>query len=337
MEKPQYTCELSVDGMHCAACELVIEKRLQSHKDVKKVNADLAAHKVTVTLDSQEKIDTLAKEFNELLKNDGYTVSSKEVEQDINISEYIKAGVITAVVVIVFLLLQRAGLVTLITTSAPSLPVVFGIGVIASVSSCMAVVGGLVLTLSTQYAKTQKVAAISAFHIARIVGFFLLGGLMGLIGSAFTLSPIQTLIIDIVLFIVMFTVGLNMLDLFTVPQLQMPKSIGKIVLSLEGKQGWIMPILLGILTFFLPCGFTQSMQVYALQSGNVVYGALIMLVFALGTFPALALLSFASVKFSKTLQSGLFFKTAGMIILCFAVFNLLSALAALGVIPPLGI
>jgi sulfite exporter TauE/SafE len=62
-----------------------------------------------------------------------------------------------------------------------------------------------------------------------------------------------------------------------------------------------------------------------------------MLVFSLGTLPVLALISFASVKLSKNLQSGLFFKTAGFIIIFCAIFNLLAALVAVGLINPLGI
>jgi sulfite exporter TauE/SafE len=44
---------------------------------------------------------------------------------------------------------------------------------------------------------------------------------------------------------------------------------------------------LGASTFFLPCGFTQAMQLYAMSSGNVFSGALIMGVFAVGTTPGL--------------------------------------------------
>ena len=105
----------------------------------------------------------------------------------------------------------------------------------------------------------------------------------------------------------------------------------------EGRFNSLTPILLGMSTFFLPCGFTQSMQVYALTTGDVLSGAMTMLVFSLGTLPVLALISFASVKLSKNLQSGLFFKTAGFIIIFFAIFNLLAALVAVGLINPLGI
>jgi len=43
----------------------------------------------------------------------------------------------------------------------------------------------------------------------------------------------------------------------------------------------------GALTFLLPCGFTQSMQLLALQSGSMWQGMLIMTAFALGTLPVL--------------------------------------------------
>ena len=43
----------------------------------------------------------------------------------------------------------------------------------------------------------------------------------------------------------------------------------------------------GALTFLLPCGFTQSMMLFAIESGNPWRGALVMGAFALGTFPVL--------------------------------------------------
>ncbi|HCB52054.1 TPA: hypothetical protein DEP21_05855 [Patescibacteria group bacterium] len=43
----------------------------------------------------------------------------------------------------------------------------------------------------------------------------------------------------------------------------------------------------GVLTFFLPCGFTLAMQILAISSGNFWMGGLIMGFFALGTLPGL--------------------------------------------------
>ena len=95
------------------------------------------------------------------------------------------------------------------------------------------------------------------------------------------------------------------------------------------------PIIIGFGTFFLPCGFTQSMQVVALSSGSFVSGFLIMFSFALGTLPMLLLLSFGSASFAHSKYAPLFFKSAGVIVVGLGLFALLAGLAGLGIISPL--
>ena len=96
-----------------------------------------------------------------------------------------------------------------------------------------------------------------------------------------------------------------------------------------------MPIAIGAATFFLPCGFTQSMQLYTLTTGSFWTGSLTMLAFALGTLPVLAIISFSSLSIRKNTSSGIFFKTAGLIVIFFGLFNLINALASTGIIPPI--
>jgi sulfite exporter TauE/SafE len=95
------------------------------------------------------------------------------------------------------------------------------------------------------------------------------------------------------------------------------------------------PLLVGIATFFLPCGFTQSMQIHALTTGSFWTGGLTMFVFALGTLPVLALLSFSSLSIHNKASSGIFFKTAGLVVIFFALFNILNGLVAAGFINPI--
>ena len=57
------------------------------------------------------------------------------------------------------------------------------------------------------------------------------------------------------------------------------------------------------------------MQIAALSSGSYITGGLIMLSFALGTFPVLALLSFGAEGFSKSTYAPLFFTSAGVVVL----------------------
>lgn len=59
-----------------------------------------------------------------------------------------------------------------------------------------------------------------------------------------------------------------------------------------------------------------------------------MFVYALGTLPVLALLSFSSLGIHKKAQSGIFFKTAGLIVMFFALFNLINTLVGAGIITP---
>lgn len=77
------------------------------------------------------------------------------------------------------------------------------------------------------------------------------------------------------------------------------------------------------------------MQLYALSSGSFVTGSLTMLVFALGTLPVLALLSFASLSLHSRRASGIFFKTAGLVVIAFALFNLMNGLVVAGIIQPI--
>jgi sulfite exporter TauE/SafE len=60
-----------------------------------------------------------------------------------------------------------------------------------------------------------------------------------------------------------------------------------------------------------------------------------MLAFALGTLPVLALISFSSLSIKDSKYAGVFFKTAGLIVILFALFNLTNSLVVIGLIPPI--
>jgi len=335
-------CEFYIDGMSCSSCEITIENTLSKHKDISDVKATLDYKKVSFKLNNNSgNIEKLKEELNKLLKETGYTLNqNKIIKEKTNFKQLFLAFIISLLFVSAFYILQKLGIVNVLNADTITLPFIFLIGIVASLSTCMAVVGGLVLSLSSSYAKSNeknKTKPLIKFHLSRIISFFILGGLIGLLGTAFTLTTTATLLINIILFVVMLILGINLLDIFDFTkrlQIRMPKVLTKKTLFKE-ESNFITPIMLGITTFFLPCGFTQSMQFYALTTGSFITGALTMFVFSLGTLPVLSLISLASIKLSKGLQSKLFFKTAGFIILFFAIFNLLGALVAAGILKPL--
>jgi sulfite exporter TauE/SafE len=77
------------------------------------------------------------------------------------------------------------------------------------------------------------------------------------------------------------------------------------------------------------------MQLYTLTTGNFLEGGLTMFAFALGTLPVLALLSFSSVSIKNSSKAGVFFKSAGLVVILFALFNLINSLVVIGVLPPI--
>lgn len=336
MEIKKYT--LHAHGMHCKACSLLIESELSEISFVKKVHADTNTHVVNIEAETDMSPDALAIELTPFISKNGYTLSVEKQKHTAKWGDFAYAAPISTVLIIAFVLLQKLGLVNLITAEKVSYPVAFGIGLIASVSSCLAVVGGLLLSVSANYAKQgQKTKPQILFHVGRLISFFVFGGVIGLIGSAFTLSVAASFILSLLVGAVMLVLGLNLLEVFPWAkrlQFHMPKKFALGTHAMKNVEFSLAPFLVGVSTFFLPCGFTQSMQIYSLSTGSFVTGALTMTFFALGTLPVLSLISFTSVKFGKGKFSSIFFKSAGILVIAFGALTILNGLVAKGFISP---
>lgn len=340
MNKQTQKYTFHVHGMHCNACVIMIESELQELPNVTHVKASLNSHSVEIEGDFGGKTqEQIAGELTIPLKPHGYTVSVEKQQHDAKWGDFKIALPIALVFAVLFVALQKMGIVNLVSAGNVTYGSVFVIGIIASLSTCMAVVGGLVLSMSATFAKEgDRVRPQLMFHAGRIVSFFVLGGVIGAIGAAFTLNTSATFILSLIIGIVMLILGINLLDTFHwAKKLQpsMPKFIAKHAHGVSKFNHTLTPLLIGVATFFLPCGFTQSMQLYTLSTGSFLKGGLTMLAFALGTFPVLALISFSSFSIQKSSKAGIFFKTAGLIVIMFAIFNLINSLVVIGLLPPL--
>ena len=201
MELKKYTFHVS--GMHCNACILMTESELEDVPYITKAKSSLVNHSVEITGDFGDKIpEQIASELSEVLTKHGYALSKEKQQRVNNWSDFKIAIPIALAFIILFLFLQKIGLVNLVNASKVSYGTAFVIGIIASLSTCMAVVGGLVLSMSATFAKegdpstTKQSSGYGAgkikphlmFHVGRIASFFILGGVIGSIGSAFILS-----------------------------------------------------------------------------------------------------------------------------------------------------
>jgi len=337
-ESKKYT--FHVAGMHCNACILLTESELSEHPNITSAKSSLKTHSVEVCGDFGEMpLQSIAEELSSLLKKHGYRLSVEKQHGEKRWADFKVAVPVALVFIILFILLQKTGLVSLVDASDISYGTTFLIGIIASLSTCMAVVGGLLLSMSATFAKEgDTVRPQLLFHSGRLLSFFILGGVIGAIGSNFSLNTSATFVLSLLIGIAMLILGVNLLDVFPwVKRFQpsMPAFLSKKAMGISKFNHTLTPFLVGIATFFLPCGFTQSMQLYTLSTGSFMAGGFTMLSFALGTLPVLSLISFSSFNIQKSPKAGIFFKSAGLIVILFSIINIANSLVIIGLIPPL--
>lgn len=312
---------------------MIIQDTLSEVENINGVTVSLQQQTVElICTDSTISNEELHNLLTPLVTPLGYSLYTEAPVKNINWWEYLLALIMAALLVYGFIALQQLGLLDLLTAEKRTFGTSFAIGLIASVSSCLAVVGGVVLALGTVYSDNKSFRPHSFFHIGRLVGFFVLWWVLWLIGSAFQLSQTVSTLLNVLIALVLFVLWLNLLWVIR----------GNVALgwglfkrfSWQGNALW-WPLLVGMGTFFLPCGFTQSMQIYTLSTWSFWAGWLTMLSFALGTLPILLLLSITWKSVQKSQSSGLFFKTIGIILIVLALFNLTNSLVAFGIISPL--
>ena len=330
-----------VRGTTCKSCEVVIERELKRQDGV--VSAVVSHNKHTLELETEGDREFTSVQLTELLAPHGYTVGNKEKEKyrEKPKMNWKRFGGITVLIFATYVILDRIGILRISPSSAEpaSLISVFIIGLIASVSSCTAVVGGLVTAVASAVAKDQETFSKFErfrphllFNIGRIGGFLFFGMLIGLLGSVIQLNTTFNGFFILFISLLMIVIGINLLDLFPTPVIGMPKWLAHKVHDLAESRNPKAPLVLGAMTFFLPCGFTQSMQLYALTIGNPWQAGLILGIFALGTTPVLlgigGITSIASGKILKRMTL-----IAGLLVFVLGINNARNGLTLIGFNP----
>lgn len=324
-----------IKGMHCRSCEILIEDELLKIDGVKSCRV---SHKNGLAeIHYQNHLDNQAVE--KAVQNVGYAIGFDDkkdwISKDSN--DWVNIFISGVILFILFYIANDLGIFNIgakTSGSYSSLPVVFLIGITAGLSTCMALVGGLVLGASARFAEKhpeatniQKFKPHLFFNLGRIISFFVLGGLIGGLGAFFQLSTTTLGFMTMLVGGVMLLLGLQLTGLF--PRLKsinftLPKSISRlfgIKEHHEKEYSHKNSMIMGALTFFLPCGFTQAMQLFAISSGSPITGALTMGTFALGTAPGLlgigGLTSVIKGAFAKS-----FFRFVGLVVVLLAIFNI---------------
>lgn len=332
--------------MHCVSCEKLLDDEFRNISGVKDVKVDRKQNVAEIFYEDKEP-DFF--EIKKIAKKYGYEASEDESEghpvskgtPGVQALDWIKAILIVAGLFLLFEMFQKTGIVGRLDSNSAgmNLGIAFLVGAVASVSSCLAIVGSVIIAFGEKYKSDSKsffegsVKPNLFFHIGRLVTFFILGGLLGLIGGEINISGNAVSVFSITIALVMAWLGLNILGFLpSISELgiRLPKKMTGNWSRLKQSNHKMAPFVLGGLSFFLPCGFTQSMQIFALTSGSFWTGGLILFIFALGTMPALLVLGVTTSWF-KNRKMVVFQKVAGILIVLFSIYTLQSGLALSGV------
>lgn len=172
---------------------------------------------------------------------------------------------------------------------------------------------------------------VGMFLVAKLVSHTILGFLLGILGSTISLSLGVRLAFQIFTAIFMFATAMNLFDvhpIFRFVVIQPPKFIQRMVRNSSKSKALFAPAFLGFMTIFVPCGVTQAMEVLAINSGNPIYGAMIMFAFVLGTSPLFALIGVATAKLSEGWHEK-FTKFAAAVLILMAVYSVNGVLIVL--------
>jgi sulfite exporter TauE/SafE/copper chaperone CopZ len=338
-----------VKGMHCASCEILIEKKLLELERIKSVEASVNKGEALIEYEGEK---PSPERLSEIFKREGYIFSDppaneadqpKEAINDFKLKElYITFG-IGLLIIIGFVVLNKLGLSGLINVgSKSSLPMFFVFGLIAGLSSCAALIGGIILSMSKQWGELyldtdstwKKIQPHLIFNAGRLISYGILGAVLGMTGSKLNFFLHFGPILVIAVSVMMIFMALQMLrfKVFRKFQFTIPKFITRFIANESNFKGRYMPFLMGAFTFFLPCGFTITAQGLALISGSAIQGSLIMFLFALGTLPMFLTIGLSSIKFSQMAHlSDRFLRVVGVLVLFFALYNINFQLNVLGI------
>jgi sulfite exporter TauE/SafE len=247
-----------------------------------------------------------------------------------------------AVVAAVYLIIRYTVGFTFLPTVTQSMGygLIFVVGLLTSLH-CIAMCGGLALSqgikrsgpdseVPTDAAHSTPAIAAPAglkerlmpsllYNGGRVVSYTIIGGMVGALGSLFSLSTTLKGVMPVIAGVFMLFLGVRMLGIFpwlSRLKVRFPGLGGTRLRSAAAGRG---PFVVGLLNGLMPCGPLQTMQVYALGTGSFLAGALSMFLFSLGTVPLLlgfgAISAFLSAKFNRRMlkASGVLVMALGLV------------------------
>ncbi len=315
------TLYVKIKGIQCDSCRNKLIKALSKIGNVTSVKID--GNIATLNYDGTINNYIIIKTINDL----GYYTKKEymsDVKKDID-DIYIRKqiAVIFLIILLIWFVLFKIFNINIFNvfptvSSKVSYGYLFIVGILTSFH-CLSMCGAFNLLASYNLESSKAFKNPLLYNIGRICSYTILGGLVGLIGSVFTVNNTVQGIIILVSSIIIILMALSMLGLLSVKPL-----------NLKIKNKFSNPFMIGFLNGFMPCGPLQSMQLYALMTGSFFRGALSMFFFSIGTVPLMLTAGFIYSSFKGKWRI-LITRIASVLILFLVIFMFNRGLSTLGV------
>ena len=215
-----------------------------------------------------------------------------------------------------------------------ALGAIFMVGLLGGMH-CAGMCGGIVAALSAGQPGGRAAWGLQlAFNGGRIMVYGVAGAAAGMAGSmAMFLNDV--LPVQLVMYVLanLMLVGLGLYLFGITRYVAVIERVGalawRLIRPLAGRflpaRTWPRALALGLLWGWIPCGLVYSMLATALLAGDAVDGALVMLVFGLGTLPNLLLAGALMRALSKSRNGRVARQVAGSIVLGLGLFGIAHA------------
>ena len=279
---------IHIKWMHCISCEIILEKELKQISWIKIIVLNHKKWIMEVEYIGEKKYIRI----KEAIEKHGFEVIKQNINQKINFNKILKNITLFLGIIVFIYLFSLIDLYNYLPDiSTLSYSWAFLIWIIASVSTCLAITWWIIIWFA-RYIDNSKwliwhVKVQWYFQLGRVIWFFILGWILWYIWNVFQIGFWITWILNFIVWFLLLYMGLNIiwiLPSITKYWIHLPKSF---VHKIEALGNPKFSSIVWALTFFLPCWFTQTLQLLAVSSWSFLAWGLVMMFFAIWTFPVL--------------------------------------------------
>ncbi|MDD2761200.1 MAG: sulfite exporter TauE/SafE family protein [Methylomonas sp.] len=274
---------LNISGMQCTGCEDTICDAVRALPGIASVKVSYREQIADISFDPAQ---VHLKQIRQTIADKGYGTEAENPQRPKLVRAFFAF-------VLLFLIVggatywgksQMPAVMQMINPQA-GYAILLGIGYLTGFH-CIGMCGGFVVSYTnTTHFKSRQMLAHLAYGIGKVLSYSAIGAGFGWLGASIAITPQIRGIAALAASLFLVIYGVRMLNIFGFLRrfvLRLPESVTKQVA--EGMRKQRNPLVTGLFSgLLLGCGPLQAMYIMAAGTGDSQQGAMILLMFSLGT------------------------------------------------------